>query len=111
MTHQELLTQFLVEGVWEELCETGEDVDDVEGETAVVSQHQQQRSHRRVHHLHVDLEARDELQQNVRETCEQVDSVCTGVVVKIVCVSLLSWEHMTTYKSSSASLLSHRPSV
>ena len=40
MTHQELLTQLLVEGVWEELRETGEDMNDVERETAVVSQHQ-----------------------------------------------------------------------
>ena len=61
---EQLFTELLVEGVWEELGEAGQHFDDVEVHAAVVLQHEQQRTHGRVNHIHVYLETLDELKQH-----------------------------------------------
>lgn len=60
--YQETFTEFFVEGVREELGETGENLNDIQIEAAVVAKLQQQWAHSCVHHLHVNLTpASDEL--------------------------------------------------
>ena len=69
---QQLFTELVVEGAWEEAREVGQLLNDVQVEAAVIAQFQQQRAHRRVNQLHLHLEAADKLEKETRKSIENI---------------------------------------
>ena len=61
VSYQELFTQFLVEGVREQIGEARENLDTIQRQVSEVSKQQEQWSHGRVNDRHLDLKTRDEL--------------------------------------------------
>lgn len=60
-THHHLVTELVVEGVWEKARDGGESVDHVQRQTAIVSQHHQQRPHVSMDLIHFDSSPLQEL--------------------------------------------------
>lgn len=54
LTYHHLVTEFVIEGVWEESCDRRQSVDHIEGQTAIVSKHHQQGTHMRMDLIHLD---------------------------------------------------------
>lgn len=54
LLYHHLVTELVIEGVGEEACDRGEAVDHIQGQTAVVPQHHQQRAHVGVDLVHLD---------------------------------------------------------
>lgn len=59
--HHHLITELVVERVWEEACDGGEAVHHVERQAAVIPQHHQQGAHVSVDLIHLDGRALQEL--------------------------------------------------
>lgn len=85
-SYHHLITEFVIEGVWEEACDRGQAVHNIERQAAVIAQHHQQWAHVSVDLIHFNSGTLQKLQQSTEKDVLQMHTVQNIFCLKVNCL-------------------------
>lgn len=77
LTYHHLVTELVIEGVWEESSDRRQPVDHIERQAAIVSEHHQQGTHVRVDLVHLDSGSLQKLKNKNKQSNTGFKTTCT----------------------------------